>query len=88
MIAELIALALAVLLGTAQCPIGWSLHEGVRRTGEYACYGPLEPAGCGEPVGPDIPCRKPAITRGRIYCTSGHEPIVVDYRTVGCQARH
>ncbi len=82
------AVALAVSRpSSAQCPRGWSLNEGIRRDGSFACWGPLE-RGCGEPVGPDIPCKRPPITRGRIYCTGGSVAIVVDERTVGCQARH
>ncbi len=95
MIVHVLAVLLAAVLAfaasrpsSATCPRGWSLHEGVRRDGSYACWGPLEPKGCGEPVGPDIPCRRPPITRGRIHCTGGSVPIVVDERTVGCQARH
>lgn len=72
----------------ASCPPRWNLHEGVRRDGSFACYGPLEP-GCGEPVGPSKPCPHVPIVRGRIYCTGGQVPIIDDgWRVVGCQARH
>lgn len=74
----------------AQCPPNWWLGEGVRRTGpdvgSFACYAPLAKC-CGEPAG--IVCEKPCpdveIRRSRIYCTGGAKPIVVDFRTVGCQ---
>lgn len=79
---------LASIPSRARCPDGFTMHEGVRRDGAYACYGPLEPKGCGEPVGPQIPCKPSVITRGRIRCTGGAVPIVVDARTVGCQMPH
>lgn len=89
LIALVVTLPLVLLMpSSARCPVGWSLHEGVRRSGEFACYGPLSPAGCGEPVGPEVPCRKPEITRSRVHCTGGSIPVVRDHRTVACQMPH
>jgi hypothetical protein len=87
-VAVLTTLLIAVTLpDRARCEPGWSLHEGVRLDGSYACYGPLKPPGCGDAAGDWKPCQKPEIKRSRVYCTNGHRPIVVDERTVGCQAR-
>ena len=76
---------LAVMLGPKRCRAGWYV-EGVRPTGIARCR-PSPPAGCGEPVPPfNQPC--PMDTRSEpmaIYCTGGAVPVVVDYRTVGCQ---
>lgn len=84
-VAVLVSFVLALALPSrAQCPVGWSLHEGVRRSGEFACYGPLAER-CGDAREYTDPCPKPEITRSRIYCTGGSRPIVVDFRTVGCQ---
>lgn len=70
----------------ASCPRGWH-HNGVRTGGDFVC----EPAPVGDPdqdgtwghpersVVPDE--RLP----GKVYCTSGAKPIVVNERTVGCQ---
>lgn len=85
---ELAVLVIMLALSRATCPPGWS-NNGIRPTGAYECLGPLSPPGCGEPDDISPPCIKPAIKTGRIYCTSGTRPIVVDARTVGCQAwRH
>lgn len=89
-----LALVVAILRpSSAQCPPGWSLGEGIRRTGEFACYSP-PPRDCGDVRGPfERPC-KPSpmwpskVRRARIHCTGGSIPIVVDERTVGCHARH
>ena len=74
----------------ASCPPGWWLPEGVSRHGHYTCWR--------APVGqdhrdPDGIVRDASVLPkgeivGNIYCTGGQVPIVVDYRTVGCQARH
>jgi hypothetical protein len=99
MLGELFAAIAAVVLllagvvlqpssSSGRCPAGWSLGEGVRRTGEFACYSP-PPHDCGEPRGPnERPCPTPVKARGRIHCTGGSVPIVVDERTVGCQMPH
>ncbi len=74
----------------ATCPLGWWLSMGVRRSGAYVCTR--------VPVGDDVRgadglVRDHSVVPageidGRIYCTNGQEPIVVDARTVGCQQRH
>jgi len=69
----------------ASCPLGWH-HDGVRRTGNFACT--RNPVGDPEWDGtygrPDRSVVPPGELRGRIYCTGGAVPIVVDDRTVGC----
>ena len=70
----------------ARCPAGW-LHEGVRPSGAFACKpalvgGERDPAG-----GIDTAYQPPGELGGRVYCTGGAVPIVVDYRTVGCTRR-
>lgn len=64
----------------AECPSGWWL-DGVRPDGSFTCahvdagdrreWPPLEAL--------------PDEIDGRVYCTGGARPIVVNYRTVGCQ---
>lgn len=83
-IIELAVLAIVIALSRGTCPPGWSVN-GVRPTGAYECLGPLHPPGCGEPDETSPPCVRPAVKAGRIYCTNGTRPIVVDHRTVGCQ---
>jgi hypothetical protein len=83
---EIVVLAIMLALSRGKCPVDWSVN-GVRPTGSYECLGPLKPRGCGESaISP--PCMRPASSLGRIYCTGGSQPIVIDHRTVGCQARH
>lgn len=97
---RLMAFTVGIVVGVAaptkaSCPTGWSLGEGVRRqgprVGEYACHAPL-PRCCGEPVHDGTGCNRacPPTKKyiGRIYCTGGMLPIVVNERTVACQARH
>ena len=85
-----LATAIAFVVGIATsprigaCPPGWTLHEGVRPNGETACWAPLKPPGCGEPVGNSPPCERPAIVRSRVYC-GGRRAIVVNERVAGCQ---
>ncbi len=74
----------------AQCPINMYVN-GVRPTGDYACR-PVPPRQSREEIAP-FPRLTPLPgedleLRGAIYCTGGSSPIVVDYRTVGCEARH
>lgn len=69
---------------SATCAPGFDLAMGIRTSGEFECWS-SPPAGCEAAKGPWVPCPKPRITRGRIYCTGGAHPIVVNYRTVGCQ---
>ena len=86
-ILEIPVLIILLLLSRASCPPGWSVN-GIRPSGEYECLGELRPPGCGEPDATSPPCMRPASSRGRLYCTGGTIPIVVDHKTVGCQARH
>lgn len=77
------------------CPTGMILPTGVRTqdlwgepAGSFVCKRP--PIGGDEDVltGKSTAREQPGELRGRVYCTNGQLPIVVDYRTVGCQQRH
>lgn len=92
-----IAILLAILLAVAaartfatplerHCPEpGWYLN-GVRPSGAYQCLPVL-----GDPERDLDDARERRVfaderaLEGRIHCTGGARPIVVDYRTVGCQ---
>jgi hypothetical protein len=90
----LAALASLFLLGTAEiqrptlarCPQGWSIADGVRRSGEFACSPPL-PRTCGEPVEPVIPCPSLPTIHSRVWCPEASEPVVIDHDVVGCLAK-
>lgn len=74
---------------TARCPPGWSLLEGVRASGEFACFSPAEPRGCGDIEGTNVPCLPRRRIAGRVYCTNNQQAIIGDrWEVVGCQARH
>jgi hypothetical protein len=81
----LLALVVAILQpSSARCDRGWSLGEGIRRDGRFACYSP-PPHDCGEPRGPyERPCPPARKKYARIYCTGGSVPVIQDERTVGC----
>lgn len=71
----------------ARCPDGYDVRAGIRRSGDFECW----PRPVGDPDydgtygKPERGTQSDAIIRGRIYCTGGTQPIVVDYLTVGCQ---
>lgn len=69
----------------ARCPIGWYVN-GVRPSGGFQCL--RAPTGDPDYDGtwghPDRTIDHPGDLRGRIYCTGGATPIVVDDRAVGC----
>lgn len=71
----------------ARCPDGHDLRTGIRRSGAFECW----PVPGGDPLYdgaggfPERSTQSTAILRGQIYCTGGAHPIVVDFRTVGCQ---
>ena len=72
---------------SAQCPDRWYLDTGIRPSGAFRCVPDLvgdvnDPAG-----GVDRAVQPPGEITGRIYCTGGSVPIVVDYNTVGCTRR-
>ncbi len=71
----------------ARCPPGHDLRTGIRRSGHFECW--PNPIGNAEGDGimgrPDRSVQPPWTINARIHCTSGQLPIVVDYRTVGCQ---
>lgn len=63
---------------SAKCPRGTYLHTGIRSSGSFACARSL--------IGPENDAvQPPGILLGRIYCTGGSRPIVVNERVVGCQ---
>lgn len=73
---------------TMGCPTGYDLRTGVRRDGRFECW----PHPVGDPEwdgtwrrSPDRSTQSDAIVRNRIICTGGAHPIVIDYKTVGCQ---
>ena len=71
-----------------QCPSGYDLRTGVRRTGDFVCWpSPMgDPRYDGAVEGyPERSVQSNAVIGGRIYCTGGAVPIVVDYRTASCQ---
>jgi hypothetical protein len=87
-LASLVILLVAFVLhpNHARCPPHWH-NNGIRPSGAFMCTR--------NPVGdpdwnwalhrPDRSTVPPGTLRGRIYCTNGHVPIVVDDCTVGCQ---
>lgn len=79
----------------ASCPPG-SYVEGVGQ-GVARPRGSTHCAAVPDPERPEEDCRGARACHGRpprwtipmqIVCTNGQDPIVVDDRTVGCQARH
>ncbi len=94
MIETLLSLVSIVLLcasavtrpARALCPVAWH-DEGVRADGEFGCR--PDPVGDPDQDGvwghPDVSVQQPGEVWGRIYCTGGAHPIVVDERAVGCQ---
>lgn len=74
----IIVVAAVVQPERAQCPRGSYLHTGVRMSGRFECARTL----LGRENDAEQP---PGILHGRIYCTGGSSPIVVNERTVGCQ---
>lgn len=70
----------------ARCPQGWYV-DGIRPTGRFDCArtpgGDIMYDGAGGY--PDRAVDLPGRLGGRLYCTGGSHPIVVNERTVGCQ---
>jgi len=75
----------AILIGSsivqpaaATCPVGTYLHTGVRADGRFECARSL--------VGPENDAvQPPGVLGGRVHCTGGSRPIVVNERVAGCQ---
>jgi len=91
-LAVLVTLAIATVSmcvrpSRARCPIGYDLRTGVQRSGAFVCW----PSPTGNPMYdgaggyPERSVQSNATIGRAIYCTGGARPIVVDYRTVGCQ---
>jgi hypothetical protein len=89
---SLVLLAAAFILqpAAAQCPPGHGLRTGIRRSGLFECW--PTPVGSMDWDGtygrPERSVQPDGVLESRIFCTGGSVPIVVDARTVGCQARH
>lgn len=86
----LLAYACITRPSRARCPVGWYVGNGVRPSGVFEC---VESPPRGEyDCSADRVCPQPvsdaAEVEGRVYCTSGHVPVVVNERVVSCQARH
>lgn len=71
----------------ARCPARWR-NEGIRRDGRFECKRPLVGGEDDRPGVPDTSVQPPGELLGRIYCTGGRVPVVLNYRTVACEARH
>ena len=67
----------------ASCPPRWYVN-GVQPSGVFGCrpIPPIEPDARGHE--PDPPPRDDPELYGQIYCTSGTQPIYVNFRVVGC----
>lgn len=82
-----LALSCATRATSAHCPPGYDLRTGIRRDGSFSCW----PAPVGDPewdgtyMRPEHSVQPSGVVSGRLYCTGGAVPIVVDWRTVGCQ---
>ncbi len=75
---------------SARCPWDSDLRTGVRDDGRFICWPhPVGPPGVEDWDGtwqrPERSVQPTWRLGGRVYCTGGARPIVVDYRTVGCQ---
>jgi len=71
----------------AACPEGWYLASGIRTSGRFECLPspPRDEYDCtADPVCPQ-PAGEEIGVAAQIVCTGGSHPIVVDFRTVGCQ---
>ena len=70
----------------ARCPADWYVN-GIRPTGSFECR--RAPGGNPDHDGtsgrPDMTIDLPGVVLGRIYCTGGAHPVVVNERAVGCQ---
>jgi hypothetical protein len=78
-----------------RCPRGWYIADGVRTDdhflgprGSFACRRP--PIGGDDDVmtGRNTAVERPGAVRLCVYCIGGFVLIVIDERTVGCQAKH
>jgi len=86
-IGVLLAIAAQVLRPHhAACPGHWH-NNGIRPSGEFLCtQNPVgDPDYDGTYGRPDRSVVPSGCLYGRLHCTGGQHPIVVDDRTVGCQ---
>lgn len=85
-VSMVILVAFALRPSHARCPKHWH-NNGVRPSGVFTCtrnpFG--DPDWDWSLHRPDRSTVPPGKIWGRIYCTNGHVPIVVNDRTVGCQ---
>lgn len=82
----LIAICALVHPSRMDCPAGWH-NNGVRPAGHFECtQAPVgDPDWDGTWQRPERGYIPDGVLHGRIYCTNGFQPIVVNERTVGCQ---
>lgn len=71
-----------------RCPRGYDLRTGVRPDGHFECW----PSPVGDPEwdgtwqrSPDRSVQPLGVFGNQIHCTGGAHPVIVDFRTVGCQ---
>jgi len=69
-----------------KCPDGWYADSGVRRSGAFSCARTIvgNPDNDGVNGHPEQGVQSPARLLGKVYCTGGALPIIVDQQTVGC----
>lgn len=74
-----------------ECPPGWYVEGvrvmslGIEPIGSFACKRPAVGGETDVLTGKSTAHELPGELRGRIYCTGGALPIVVNERAVGCQ---
>lgn len=88
----LLLIALVRQPSIANAPPGWHVH-GVRTDGSYEFM--RAPTEQQPGKGPGCPTNNACVSNeplrrvhSRVYCTGASVPIAVNYRVVGCQARH
>lgn len=82
----------------ARCPDTYDLRTGIQASGRFNCWPhPVAPPGWnyrrdgriedwdGTFGKAERSLQSEAAIGGKLYCTNGTRPIVIDYRTVGCQ---
>jgi hypothetical protein len=67
-----------------ECPRGWWLPEGVRRSGDFVCRPDLVGGVDDRPGGADHSIEPFGLVVGRVFCNAGTVPIVVGSRIVTC----
>jgi hypothetical protein len=70
---------------SARCPPQHDLRTGIRADGRFECWPQLRADPEWDDTRDGTGVQSSVTIPGRIYCTGGTRPIVIDYRTVGCQ---